>query len=100
VRSGQAEIRTQLLCSSAASYEAAGTEWSGVEWDQRDSSLARRDVQYIDDPVPVSVRGTHPPRIAFPLRASTRPAGQRCIACCPGQAHPSVQRPVAVLPGG
>jgi PPOX class probable F420-dependent enzyme len=34
VRSGQAEIRTQLLCSSAASYEAAGAERSG---DQRDS---------------------------------------------------------------
>ena len=34
VRSGQAEIRTQLLCSSAASYEAAGAEWSG---NQRDS---------------------------------------------------------------
>ena len=34
MRSGQAEIRTQLLCSSAAGYEAAGAERSG---DQRDS---------------------------------------------------------------
>jgi len=56
-------------------------------------SLARRDVQHIDDPAPVSVRGTRPAAHRFPFRVSTRPASQRSIACCPGQVHPSVQRP-------
>ena len=100
VRSGQAEIRTQLLCSSAASDEAA--ERSGVEWsgDQRDSVPRPPRRAAHRRPAPVSVRGIHPAAHRFPFRVSTRPASQRSIACCPGQAHPSVQRPVTVLPGG
>jgi hypothetical protein len=70
----------------------SGVEWSGVGISGI-PSLARRDVQHIDDPAPVSVRGTHPAAHRFPFRVSTRPASQRSIACCPGQAHPSVQRP-------
>jgi len=57
------------------------------------TSLARRGVQHSDDPAPASVRGTHPAAHRFPFRVSTRPVGQRSIACRPGQAHPSVQRP-------
>ena len=49
--------------------ERSGVGISGIP------SLARRDVQHIDDPAPVSVRGTHPAAHRFPFRVSTaRPA--------------------------
>ena len=80
MRSGQAEIRTQLLCSSAASYEAAGAERSGVGGISGIPSLGRRDVQHIDDPAPVSVRGTHPD--AHLLRGSP--------ACCMTLRYPAM----------
>ena len=68
-RSGQAEIRTQLLCSSAASYEAAR---SG---DRRDCvpRPPRRAAHRRPGP---GQRQGHSPRRAppFPWRASTRPA--------------------------
>jgi len=100
VRSGQAEIRTQLLCSSAASYEAAGAEWSGVGISGI-PSLARRDVQHIDDPAPVSVRGTRPRCTSFPISASVpaRPANA-LSRVAPARLTRAFSGPVTVLPGG
>ena len=94
-RSGQAEIRTQLLCSSAASYEAAesGAERGSAGF--RPSPAATRSTSATR---PRSASGAlTPPRIAFPVPRQY-PPGQRGSACCPGRAHPGVQRPR--LPSG
>ena len=98
VRSGQAEIRAQLLCSSAASYKAAGAEWSG---DQRDSvpRPPRRAAHRRPGP---GQRQRHSPRCtSFPISASVpaRPANA-LSRVAPARLTRAFSGPVTVLPGG
>ena len=87
VRSGQAEIRTQLLCSSAASYEATGAEWRSAGFRPSpaaacSTSTTRPGQRQRHSPccTSFSVSRQYPARLAIDIRN-------------PGQAHPSVQRP-------
>ena len=99
MRSGQAEIRAQLLCSSAASYEAAGAEWSGVGISGI-PSLARRDVQHIDDPAPVASEALAPLHIvSHSASVPARPANA-LSRVAPARLTRAFSGPVTVLPGG
>ena len=95
VRSGQAEIRTQLLCSSAASDEPerSGVEWSG---NQRDSvpRPPRRAAHRRPGP---GQRQRHSPRCAsFPIPRQYPPGQPTLYRVLPRSGSP--ERSAARLP--
>src|SRR6185437_12358627 len=101
VRSGQAEIRTQLLCSSAASYEAAGAEWSGVEWESagfRPSPAATCSTS-TTRPRPASEALTPLHIVSHSASVPARPANA-LSRVAPARLTRAFSGPVTVLPGG
>jgi hypothetical protein len=94
VRSGQAEIRTQLLCSSAVSYEAARR-------DQRDSVPRPPRRAAHRRPGPGQRQRHSPCCTSFPIPRQYPPGRPALYRVSPRPGSPERSAaPVTVLPGG